>query len=106
MAELSGNEIAEKFRRLAPRERRTVVMAFRRQLFPPRKPGRRRSKEITTAYADWIGGIRGLALYRKHIRRFDRIGHWERKAKTRALMEAIRARRRREQRESCPRETS
>ena len=97
LAELSGQEIAAKFRSLAPRQRRTVVSAFRRQLLPPGKPGRRRSAEITAAYADWAAGMRGLTLYRKHIRRFDRMSHWQRQVKTRALLDAIRARRRREE---------
>jgi hypothetical protein len=30
----------------------TIVKMFRRQLLPPGKPGRRRSKKITEAYAD------------------------------------------------------
>jgi hypothetical protein len=98
MAERSGQEIAAKFRGLAPYQRRSVITAFRRQFFPPGKPGRRRSKEITAAYNDWAAGMRGLGLYRKHIHRFDRMGHWQRKVKTRALMDAIRSRKRRAQR--------
>jgi hypothetical protein len=95
IAERSGTEIATKFRDLAPYQRRRLVSVFRRPLFPPGKPGRRRSKEITAAYTDWAAGLRGLALYRKHIPRFDHMGYWQRKVKTRALMDAIRARKRR-----------
>jgi hypothetical protein len=101
-AERAGKDIAATFRSLAPRQRRSVVTVFRRQLFPPGKPGRKRSKEITAAYADWKAGMRGLSLYRKHILRFDRMGYWERKVKTRALMDSIRARTRREQTQQTP----
>ena len=97
IAQRAGHEIATTFRGLPPRHRRSIGSAFRRQIIPPGKPGRKRSKEITAAYADWKAGMRGLALYRKHLFRFDRMGHSERKVKTRALMDAIRARRRREQ---------
>jgi len=98
IAKRAGEEIAANFPGLPLRERRRIVTALRHKLIPPGKPGRKRSKEITEAYADWKSGMRGLALYRKHIPRFDRMGIWERKVKTRALMDAIRSRRRREQR--------
>jgi len=107
IAERVGHELAANFRTLPPRQRRSVVTAFRRALLPPGRPGRRRSKEITAAYADWTSGVRGLELYRRHIHRFDRMGHWERNVRMRALMDAIRARKRREQRQrtsaaECP----
>lgn len=102
IAESVGQEIATKFRTFAPRQKRSIVSTFRRQLFPPRKPGRKRSKEISAALADWQIGTRGLALYRKHIPRFQRMSIWERKVKTRALMDAIRARKRRELRRETP----
>jgi hypothetical protein len=100
IAERAGQEIAARFPNLALHQRRRVVTALRRQLFPPGKPGRRRSKEITAAYADWKAGMRGVAFYRKHLFRFDRMGHWQRMVKTRALMDAVRARNRREQRQA------
>jgi hypothetical protein len=99
IAERAGKDVLATFPNLAPHERRKVVGQFRSQLFPPGKPGRRRSKEITAAYADWTNGMRGLALYRKHVPRFDHMGHWQRKVKTRSLLDAIRARKRREQAE-------
>jgi hypothetical protein len=43
----AGMEIARKFATLDRRQRLTVISAFRRQLLPPGKPGRRRSKAIT-----------------------------------------------------------
>jgi hypothetical protein len=67
-------------------------------VIPPGKPGRKRRKEITAALADWNAGMRGIALYRKHIAGFDRMSCWRRKAKSRSLMDAIHARKRREQR--------
>jgi len=97
IAEQTGKEIAAKFCDLGTRERRSLVLRFRRQLFPASKPGRRRSGQITAACSDWNAGMRGVALYRKNIPGYDRMGHWQRKVKTRALMDAIRARRRREQ---------
>ena len=91
-----GQRIAREFDRLDQRQRHALVRMFRRQLLPPGKPGRRRSQEITAAYANWKAGVRGLPLYRKHIRGFDRMGYWKRKGKTRALLEALRSRDRRE----------
>jgi hypothetical protein len=95
-AEQAGKDIAAKFSNLTTSQRSIVVSQFRRQLFPPGKPGRRRSKEITAACADWAAGMRGLPLYRKHLPRFDRMSVWQRKVKTRGLLEAIRTRKRRE----------
>jgi len=96
VAERAGKDIATNLSTLAPHQRLTVVKAFRRQLLPPGRPGRKRSKVVTAAYTDWRAGMRGLALYRKHLPRFDRMNHWERKVKTRALLDAIRARKRRD----------
>lgn len=96
IAERVGKDITEKFPCLAPRERRKIVAQFRHQLLPPGKPGRKRSEKITAACADWAAGMRGLALYRKHLPQFDQMGLWKRKVKTRALLDAIRTRKRRE----------
>ena len=98
IAQRSGKEIALASQNLTPRQKRAIVTVFRRQLIPPGKPGRRKSKKITAAYGDWKAGMRGVPLYRKHISHFDQMGYWERKGKTRTLMDAIRARKRREQR--------
>jgi hypothetical protein len=91
----AGQRIAEEVGNLDRRELSRIVRAFRSQLLPPRKPGRRRNKEITAAHADWQSGLRGVALYRKHIPRFDQMSRWRRQAKIRALMDAIRSRERR-----------
>lgn len=97
MAERAGKEIAPTCRGLPPRQLRSVLTAFKRQIIPPGKPGRKKTKRITAAYNDWKTGIRGLALFRKHIPRFSRMNIWQRKVKSRALMDAIRTRKRREE---------
>jgi len=96
IAECAGKEIAMSFRNLAPRQRRNVLMVFRRQLFPRGKAGRKRSGAITAAYADWKEGMRGMQLYRKHIPGWERHNSWRRQAESRALLGAIHARNRRE----------
>src|SRR5215472_3622294 len=90
-----GAEIAKNFSRLSRRQRVSLVNTFRRQLLPPRRPGRRRSKKITAAHADWRAGIRGVALYERHIPGFRKMGYWKRKDKIRNLMDVIRKRERR-----------
>jgi hypothetical protein len=91
----AGQLIAQEVGHLDRRELSGIVRAFRSQLLPPRKPGRRRNKEITAAHADWKSGFRGVALYQKHIPRFDQMSRWRRQAKIRALIDAIRSRDRR-----------
>jgi hypothetical protein len=96
----AGQRIAHEVGHLDRRELHGIVRAFRSQLLPPRKPGRRRNKEITAAHADWKSGLRGVALYQKHIPRFDQMSRWKRQAKIRALMDAIRSRERRARKRS------
>jgi hypothetical protein len=91
----AAQQIAGEFSDLGRHELLRIVTAFRRELIPPKRPGRRRSKEISAAHADWKSGIRGLPLYRKHIASFDQMSRWKRQGKSRALMEAIRSRERR-----------
>jgi hypothetical protein len=92
----SGAQIAQSFSDLSRRQRSAVVRAFQKQVLPRGRPGRRRSRQITRAYEDWRNGVRGVALCAKHIPRFGKLGYWERKVKMRNLLEAIRARYRRE----------
>jgi hypothetical protein len=92
----AGQQIAANCQGLTRRERLHVSNAFRRQLIPPGKPGRKRSSKITAAYMDWKEGVRGVALYRKHILGWDRHNYWRRKVESRALMDAIHTRERRE----------
>ena len=92
----AGQQIATSYLDLTRRERLNVVNAFRRQLIAPGKPGRKLSSKITAAQLDWKQGMRGIALYRKHIRGWDLHHYWRRKVESRALMDAIRTRERRE----------
>ena len=84
-----------------PIERRDalrIVSAFRSTLIPHGRRGRKQKAVITAAHADYKRGMRGIPLFRNHIPRFDRMGHWEREVKTRRLMDAIRTRERRARR--------
>ena len=90
--------VATEFAALDRSERLRLVKAFRVELIPRKAPGRKRQKEITAAYADWKQGAKGLQLYRKHIPGFDKLAQWRRQTKSRALMDAIRTRQRRERR--------
>ena len=93
----AGTDIMVRFGALLPRsERIKLVSTFRRILIPPRRRGRRPKETITSAHRDWKNGIRGLALYRAYIPRFDKHSLWRRMAEQRALMDAIYSRERRE----------
>jgi hypothetical protein len=94
----AGQQIAKDFQSLGHGQRLRVASIFRRQLLPPGKPGRKRSNRITAAHADWKTGMSGVALYGKHIHGWKRHNYWRRKAESRALMDAIRTRERREHR--------
>lgn len=76
--------------------RRRVVSAFRREIIPPGRPGRKRSAEITAALADWKAGLRGLQLYQRHIPSWDKMSHWRRRIEAERLRDAISTRRRRQ----------
>jgi hypothetical protein len=99
----AGQQIAKDSWALTRRERLGVANAFRRHVLLPGRPGRKRSNRITAAHADWKTGMRGVALYRKHIRGWEKHNFWRRKSEARTLMDAIRTRERREQRsaEEC-----
>lgn len=97
IAQQVGRDLATKCCNVAPRLRRKVVGVFRRQLLPPGKPGPKFKKEITAAFVDWQAGLRGIALYRKHVPGFNQMSHWKRRGKMHALREALRARARRQE---------
>ena len=69
-----------------------LVNALRRELLPAKPRGRKPDPRITAAYEDWMKGMRGVTLYRKHIPGFDQMGEWRRKRESRRLLEAIRSR--------------
>jgi hypothetical protein len=79
------------------RARLRLMAAFRSALVTPRRPGRMPSARITAAYEDWLAGLRGVPLFRKHIRRFDKLSHWRRIVEQRQLLAAINSRHRRQQ---------
>jgi len=92
-----AQELLEEFAQSLTREDCIrLARAFRSAVVPKRKPGRRRKPQVTAALADYRTGMRGGALYRKHIPGWDKHGEWRRKAEARALMDAIRSRHRRE----------
>jgi hypothetical protein len=97
----TGRFLAREFGALDRPARLKLMKALRSELIPRKPPGRKRRKEITAAYADWKLGMRGLALFRKHISGYDKLSQWRRREKSRALMDAIRTRRRREKRIEC-----
>jgi len=78
------------------RARLRLASAFRRMLRPARRPGRKPKASITAACDDFKAGLRGTALYQKHIPGFDRMSRWRRCVESRKLREAIRSRLRRE----------
>jgi hypothetical protein len=103
----SAERIASQFGSLLDRgDRQKVCRTFDRTLLPRRRPGRKRKKSITVAFEDWKAGVRGTALYRKHIPAWDRHSHWRRRGEQRALMDAIYSRERRDRRRqnqpACP----
>src|SRR5579864_4950155 len=89
IARESGQRIANELGiALARRERLKVVSTFRRILFPPKRPGRRRKEAITAAHRDWKNGLRGPALFRRHIPNWERHNHFRREYESRRLMTA------------------
>jgi len=92
-----GRELREELAgRLTPEECERVARAFRSAVIPKRKPGRRRNARITAAYLDWKDGIRGRALYLKHIPGWERHHRYRRNGEQKALIDAVRSRDRRE----------
>jgi hypothetical protein len=93
----SAERIASQFGSLLDRaDRQKVCRTFDRILLPRRTPGRKRKKSITLAFTDWKAGVRGTALYRKHIPHWERHSNWRRRGEQRALMDAIYSRERRD----------
>jgi hypothetical protein len=74
-----------------------VARAFYSAIVPKRKPGRRPKPQVTAAYLDWKGGLRGHPLYAKHIPGWQKHNRYRRQGEQKALMDAIRSRSRRQQ---------
>ena len=89
-------EAAEAGKRLAghssERQARAYVRAFQAQLLPPCHPRRWRKKKLTRACQDYENGQRGIALFRKHIPRWDKLSHDSRTVRSQRLMASIRRR--------------
>ncbi len=83
-----------EFNNLDRPARLRLVNALRRELLPPKPRGRKPDPRITAAYEDWMNGMRGVALCRKHIPGYDQMGEGRRRVESRRLMEAIRSRER------------
>jgi hypothetical protein len=79
-----------------------ALAVFRRTLLPPRHPGRRRQERITKAHEDWKAGMPRVALYRAHIRNWEKHNRYRRGAEEKALMDAIRSRERRAEKHREP----
>jgi hypothetical protein len=75
-----------------------LVSVFRAGMVPRRRAGRRPKPHVTAAYLDWKAGTRGVELYRKHIPGWEKHNRYRRRGEQKALMDAIRSRRRRERR--------
>jgi hypothetical protein len=95
-----GKALARDFPGLSRRVWLAVLGEIKRGVFPPGKRGRRRSEIIDAAYKDRKLGLKGVRLYEKYIPNYHRMDRWERRGRARALDQAIRARRRRELKET------
>ena len=71
-------------------------------LVPKRKAGRRPKPQVTAAYLDWKTGMRGVALFRKHISGWEKHNRYHRIGEQKELMDAIRSRFRRERGSDAP----
>jgi hypothetical protein len=96
-----ATEAAQRIRaklidRLSRDEFVKLARAFRSAIVPRRKPGRQPSTRVTAAYADWKAGTKPRALCEKHIPGWAKHNHYRRNGERKALMDAIRNRRRRE----------
>lgn len=95
-----ARNLATEFGDLDRPARLRLVNITRRELLRAKPRGRKPDPRITAAYEDWMKGMRGVALYRKHILGYDQMSEWRRRGESRKLMEAIRSRRRQNDQES------
>ena len=73
-----------------------LVSVLRAGLVPRRRAGRRPKPQVTAAYLDWKAGMRGVALFRKHIPGWEGHHRYRKIGEQKALMDAIRSRSRRQ----------
>ena len=79
-----------------------LLSAFRAVVVPRRRAGRRPKPQVTAAYLDWKTGMRGEALFRKHIPGWATHNRYRKIVERKALMDAIRSRHRRERNPTTP----
>jgi hypothetical protein len=53
------------------------------------KRQRKRTEELNEADRDYLAGLRGVALYRKHIPGYAKLSRWRRKAEQKRLMDSL-----------------
>jgi len=83
--------------------RLAVVFALRTAIVKKRKAGRKSDNRLDRAYADYRSGMRGLGLYRKHIRNFPKLSRWRRRFEQDRLLKALNKRAERDRkRQSTP----
>jgi RecB family exonuclease len=73
-----------------------LVSVFRAGTVPRRRAGRRPKPQVTASYLDWKTGMRGVALFRKHIPGWEKHNRYHRIGEQKELIDAIRSRYRRE----------
>lgn len=78
-----------------------LARAFQVAVIPKRKPGRRPKPQVTAAYDDWKAGIRGAELYAKHIPSWTTHNRYRKIVEQKTLIDAIRARLRRNKLRLC-----
>jgi hypothetical protein len=97
----SVREVLEQLRRVIDEAdlpyplRIRVARLARGAIVRRRKPGPKGSRH-DDAYRDYKAGLRGLSLYRKHIRGHDKMSRWRRAYRERRLLNALQKRASRE----------
>jgi len=71
---------------LSAEDRRDIVEQVRKRVLPRR---RRKNPGLDAAYEDYLEGMRGIELFRKHIPDFSKKGHYQRQADQRRMMNGI-----------------
>ena len=91
-----AQELQARFRETLTREEFARVAAtFRSAVVPKLKPGRRPKAQVTAAYGDWLAGVRGPELFKKHIAGWESHHRYRKIGEQKTLMDAIRSRERR-----------
>jgi hypothetical protein len=81
---------------LARTSRLGLLSVLRSEVLGKRKPGRKRSEQVNRAYPDYKAGLRGLALYRKHVPNYHQLSRWRRREEGNKLLKNLQKRAQRE----------